>query len=191
MCNSNQANTPRTAAVLGSTGSVGLQALDVLGKTDCRIVLLSAGSNVGLLAEQARQYRPKICTVDSAEAAQSLRLELAGEDIRVYGGEDAVCRALEECGAELIIHSIAGLAGLPAALAAAKTGARIGMANKEAIIAAGDRIYDALRASGGEMIPVDSEHSAIFQCLCAQNAASAGGTGDTSLVRRLILTASG
>ena len=182
---------PLKAAVLGSTGSVGTQALDVMEQLGCRIVLLSASGNVKILAEQARKYRPQICTMDSENAAEQLRLALAGENIRVYGGPDAVCRAVEECGAELIIHSIAGLAGLPAALAAASTGARIGMANKEAIIAAGDKIFDALRRSGGEMIPVDSEHSAIFQCLCAAGAASSRGDGNSALVKRILLTASG
>ncbi len=186
----NQQN-PLKAAILGSTGSVGTQALDVMEQLGCRIVLLSASGNGKVLAEQARRYRPQICTLDSENAAEQLRLALAGENIRVYGGPDAVCRAVEECGADLIIHSIAGLAGLPAALAAASTGARIGMANKEAIIAAGDRIYDALRRSGGEMIPVDSEHSAIFQCLCAAGAASPRGDGSSALVKRILLTASG
>lgn len=179
------------AAVLGSTGSVGTQALDVMEQLGCRVVMLSASNNAEALAQQARKYRPLICTMDSQIAADSLRLMLAGENIRVYGGKDAVCQAVRECGADFILHSIAGLAGLPSALAAAQTGARIGMANKEAIIAAGDRIYEALRQSGGEMIPVDSEHSAIFQCLCAAGAASPRGEGDHALVKRILLTASG
>ena len=182
---------PLKAAILGCTGSVGLQALEVMEQLGCRIVMLSASRNAELVARQARKYRPRICTMDSQIAADSLRLMLAGEDIRIYGGRDAVCRALAECGADLIIHSIAGLAGLPSALAAAATGARVGMANKEAIIAAGGRIYAALQKSGGEMIPVDSEHSAIFQCLTAAGAASPSGIADNALVRRILLTASG
>lgn len=182
---------PLTAAVLGCTGSVGLQALDVMEQLGVRVVMLSAAQNVEKMAELARRHRPRICTMDSTAAAEELRLALAGEDIQIYGGADAVCHALFECGADFILHSIAGLAGLPAALAAAKTGARIGMANKEAIIAAGDRIYETLRQSGGEMIPVDSEHSAIFQCLTAAGAASPCGMADTALVRRILLTASG
>ena len=179
------------AAVLGSTGSVGMQALEVLSQSRCRIVLLSAAHNAVLLAEQARRFHPLICTLDSETDATSLRLLLAGEEIRVYGGPDAVCRALSECGADFILHSIAGLAGLPAALAVARTGARIGMANKEAIVAAGPLVREALRVSGGELIPVDSEHSAIFQCLCTGGAASARGDGDVSRIRRILLTASG
>ena len=182
---------PLKAAVLGSTGSVGTQALEVMEQLGCRVVLLSASENVEAIAAQARHFRPLICTMDSERAADQLRLALAGENVRVYGGTEAVCCALEECGADVVIHSIAGLAGLPAALTAASTGARIGMANKEAIIAASDRIYAELRRSGGEMIPVDSEHSAIFQCLCASGAASPRGDGNASLVKRILLTASG
>lgn len=182
---------PFCAAVLGSTGSVGLQALDVLSALDCRIVCLAASQNAEMLAEQARRFHPLICTLESEEAAASLRLLLAGENVRVYGGADAVCRAIEECGADLIVHAIAGLSGLPAAITAAGTGARLGMANKEAIIAAGDLVAAELCRSGGELIPVDSEHSAIFQCLAASNAASPQMNGDASLVRRILLTASG
>ena len=160
-----QSEYPVRVAILGSTGSVGMQALDALSRMGCRIVMLSAGRNVELLAQQARLLKPEICTVDGEKEAEQLRLLLAGEPVRIYGGKDAAERAVAECRADVIIHSIAGLAGLPTALAAAKTGARIGMANKEAIIAAGDIIFETLRKSGGEMIPVDSEHSAIFQCL--------------------------
>ncbi len=178
-------------AVLGSTGSIGTQTLDALSRMNCRFVLLSAGRNAEAAARQARLYAPRIVTMEDEDAAASLRLLLAGEDIVVYGGRDAVLRGLEVCGADFVLHSIAGLAGLPSALAAAKLGVRIGMANKEAVIAAGDTIFRALRASGGELIPVDSEHSAIFQCLHAAGAASVRGETDISAVRRILLTASG
>ncbi len=185
------AEKPLRVAILGSTGSVGKQAIDALSTMGCRIVLLAAGRDAKTVAEQARLYHPEICTMNDANAAAELRLALAGQDIRVYGGADAVCRGIEECEADLILHSIAGLAGLPAAITAAKTGARIGMANKEAIIVAGDWIYDALWKSGGQLIPVDSEHSAIFQCLAASGAAQPGDRGGSSIVRRILLTASG
>lgn len=182
---------PVRVAILGSTGSVGVQAVDALSGMGCDIVLLSAGRNTKLLAEQARAVRPAVCTVDNETDAARLRIDLADEDIKVCGGKAALEEAVLSCGADVIIHSIAGLAGLPSALTAARTGARIGMANKEAIIAAGDKIYDALRQSGGELIPVDSEHSAIFQCLAASRAASGTGDGDPSVIRRILLTASG
>lgn len=184
-------DNPLRVAILGSTGSVGKQAIDALTAMGCRIVMLSAGRDAKTVAEQARLYKPAICTMDSESAADDLRLALGGENISVYGGPDAVCRGIEECGAELIIHSIAGLAGLPSAIAAAKTGARIGMANKEAIITAGDWIYDELQKSGGQLIPVDSEHSAIFQCLAASGAARTDGCDGSSIVKRILLTASG
>lgn len=182
---------PVRVAILGSTGSVGMQAVDALSGMGCDIVLLSAGRNTKLLAAQARAVKPAVCTVESESDAAHLRVDLAGENIKVYGGENAVEEAILASGADVIVHAIAGLAGLPAALTAARTGARIGMANKEAIIAAGDKIYETLRASGGELIPVDSEHSAIFQCLAASRAASATGDGDPSVIRRILLTASG
>ena len=122
------AENPLRVAILGSTGSVGKQAIDALTTMGCRIVMLAAGRDAKTVAEQARLYKPAICTMDSEAAAADLRLALAGENISVYGGTDAVCRGIAECGADLIIHSIAGLAGLPSAIAAAKTGARIGMA---------------------------------------------------------------
>ena len=185
------AENPLRVAILGSTGSVGKQAIDALTTMGCRIVMLAAGRDAKTVAEQARLYKPAICTMDSEAAAADLRLALAGENISVYGGTDAVCRGIAECGADLIIHSIAGLAGLPSAIAAAKTGARIGMANKEAIITAGNWIYDELKKSGGQLIPVDSEHSAIFQCLAASGAARAEGCDGSSIVKRILLTASG
>jgi len=183
--------TPIRAAVLGSTGSVGIQTLDVMKQLHCRVVLLSAGRNVELAAEQAREFRPYVCTMETEEAASALKLALAGENIRVYGGKDAVCKAVRECEADVILHSIAGLAGLPSALAAVETGTRVGIANKEAIIAAGDRIFNILRKSGGEMIPVDSEHSAIFQCLVSSGKKTEHGESCNDLIRRILLTASG
>ena len=185
------AENPLRVAILGSTGSVGKQAIDALTTMGCRIVMLAAGRDAKTVAQQARLYKPAICTMDSEAAAAELRLALAGENVSVYGGTDAVCRGIAECGADLIIHSIAGLAGLPSAIAAAKTGARIGMANKEAIITAGNWIYDELKKSGGQLIPVDSEHSAIFQCLAASGAARADGCDGSSIVKRILLTASG
>ena len=184
-------DAPVRVAVLGSTGSVGTQAIDALSRMDVRIVMLSTGRNVDLIAEQARTVKPEICTVESEEAASQLRLALAGEHVKIYGGADAAERAIAECRADVIVHSIAGLAGLPTALAAAKTGARVGMANKEAIIAAGDMIYRELRRAGGQLVPIDSEHSAIFQCLSASRAASVSGDGDPSVIKRILLTASG
>ena len=180
-----------TAAVLGSTGSVGCQAIDALGELGVKINMLSAGTNAARLIEQARLVRPEIIATPSEDCAREVKLALSDMDVTVLGGENAVCDAIKMCGADLIVHSIAGLAGLPAALCAADTGARIAMANKEALISAGHLIYEKLAKSGGELIPVDSEHSAIFQCLSAQRAERTSTQADSSKVRRIILTASG
>ena len=180
----------RTAAVLGSTGSVGTQAIDALTRLGVKIELLTAGRNVELVARQAIECGVKAVAVPSASDGERLRA-LLPESIKVFAGKDAVCDSVKECGCDLIVHSISGMAGIPAALAAADTGARIAMANKEALISLGHRIYERLARSGGELIPVDSEHSAIFQCLCAAGAADPKGPADSSRVRRILLTASG
>ena len=119
------AEKPLRVAILGSTGSVGKQAIDALSAMGCKIVMLAAGRDAKTVAEQARLYQAEICTMDSESAAAELRLALAGRDVRVYGGADAVCRGIEECQADLILHSIAGLSGLPAAMAAANIPTRL------------------------------------------------------------------
>ncbi len=178
-------------AILGSTGSVGTQAIDALSQFGAEITMLAAGRNFERLLEQTLTVKPRIVATSDEECAEKLRKALKDTDVKIYSGEDAVCKAIYDCKASLIVHSISGMAGLPAALAAAETGARIAMANKEALIAAGHLIYDRLQKSGGELIPVDSEHSAIFQCLCAQGAAHPSRQADSSRVRRILLTASG
>lgn len=178
----------RTAAVLGATGSVGIQAVDALTALGVRITLITAGNNIDELVRQAQICDPEMVAVPNSADAEKLKTRLS---CKVYGGENAVFDALRECGADLIVHAISGMAGIPYALCAAETGARIAMANKEAIISAGHLIYDGLAKSGGELIPVDSEHSAIFQCLTAQGAARLSSPADPSSVRRILLTASG
>ena len=180
----------RTAAVLGSTGSVGTQAIDALSRLGVKITLLTAGRNVDLLASQAVECGALSVAVPDCGDGEKLR-SILPEGIKVYAGENAVCDAVKECNCDLIVHSISGMAGIPAALAAADTGARIAMANKEALISLGHLIYDRLAVSGGELIPVDSEHSAIFQCLCSSGAADPKAPADSSQVRRILLTASG
>lgn len=178
-------------AILGSTGSVGTQAIDALTELGANITMLAAGKSFDKLLEQAKLCNPEIVATSDEACGEKLRAVLSDTNIKIYSGKDAICRAIYDCGASLIVHSISGMAGLPAALAAAETGARIAMANKEALIAAGHLIYDRLEKSGGELIPVDSEHSAIFQCLCAQGAAHPSRQADSSRVRRIVLTASG
>ncbi len=182
--------TKRSAAVLGSTGSVGTQAIDALTRLGVKIDLLTAGRNIDLVAKQAIECGVRAVAVPDGSDGEKLRTMLP-DSIKVYAGESAVCDSIRECGCDLIVHAISGMAGIPAALAAADTGARIAMANKEALISLGHLIYERLAISGGELIPVDSEHSAIFQCLTASGAANPKTPADSSRIRRILLTASG
>ena len=172
--------------ILGSTGSVGTQAVCVAREMGVKINVLAAGRNYKLLAEQAEELSPAALAVSDDETAVKLR-ELTGGKYEIIVGADALESAILNTHHDVIIHSIAGLEGTRSAIAAAKTGAKIGMANKEAIIAAGALINRELALSGGVMVPVDSEHSAIFQCLrCGSADAAAPDT-----VSRILLTASG
>ena len=185
-----KAYSERRAAVLGSTGSVGTQAIDALTRLGTKIDLLTAGRNVDLVARQAIECDVRAVAVPDEGDGERLR-SLLPDTIKVYAGGNAVCDSIKECGCDLIVHSISGMAGIPAALAAADTGARIAMANKEALISLGHLIYERLEKSGGELIPVDSEHSAIFQCLSASGCADPKAPADSSKIRRILLTASG
>ncbi len=181
----------KNVAVLGSTGSVGRQAIDSIESSGMNIVLLTGGRNIALLAEQVRKTHAPVCAVPDVELASDLRVLLSDTEVRVYGGPDAVCKCVEECGADVFVHSISGMAGIPSALAASKSGGRLAIANKESIISVGGIIFDNVRNCGGELIPVDSEHSAIFQCLLTSGAIDARGYAAPDMVKRILLTASG
>lgn len=172
-------------SILGSTGSVGTQAVCVARELGVSVTLLAAGRNVGLLAEQAELLNPRVLSVADRESAEKLR-ELTDGRFEIIYGADVLEEAVSSTEDDVVVHSIAGLEGTRYALAAAKRGVRLAMANKEAIIAAGDLIRASLEASGGVLIPVDSEHSAIFQCL-----ATGGGRAEPQTVKRILLTASG
>lgn len=179
----------KTLTVLGATGSVGIQACDVAASLGWPVKMLCAGKNYAKMAQLARMLSPEICIMEDESAAAALRELLAGTGIAVDFGDEAILSYLRTSPADVTVHAIAGLAGTAAALAAASTPTRIAMANKEAVIAAGELIRDRLRLSGGEMIPVDSEHSAIFQCLTTEGAPTLFSASDR--VSRIILTASG
>jgi len=169
-------------AILGSTGSVGTQTIDVVRNMELSVSLLTAWNNPDLLAEQILQVHPDTVFVKNKEAADHLQ-EILGVDCpRCIWSQNELLDAVRTTDADCIIHAIAGLAGIPAALAAADSGKRVAMANKEAVIVLGDVLREHVRLSGGELIPVDSEHSAIFQCLQAS-------PGEK--IRRILLTASG
>ena len=176
---------PQTVAILGSTGSVGTQTIDIVRELGLSVDMLTAGENTTLLAEQIREFSPRLVAVGSKSAATRLTEELCESKTKapeIIFSADEIYDAVEHTPADMIFHSVAGLSGIGYALAAAKSGKRVGMANKEAIIAAGDLIFDLMNARGGEMIPVDSEHSAIYRCLEGR---------DPSDIKKIILTASG
>ena len=170
-------------SVLGSTGSVGANTLDLFEKAgaEVEIIALAAGRNADKLAEQALRWRPQIAVLEDESALPRLRELLAGSGIETAAGSAAVTEAATR-EAQWVMSAIVGFAGLAPTLAAARTGAVIALANKESLICAGPELLRAAKRAGGTVIPVDSEHSAIFQVFEPQNAAQ---------VSRLILTASG
>lgn len=173
---------PAAVAVLGSTGSVGRQTLEVAAHHGIRVDLLTARRDVATMEAQARAFLPTTVVMADEGAAGELRTRLADTPIRVLGGADAILHAIAESTAEVFLNAIVGEAGLLPTLAVIDTGRRLALANKESLVVAGELVMHHLRERGGELLPVDSEHSAIFQCL-------SGGTH--SEVKRLLLTASG
>lgn len=169
--------------ILGSTGSIGRQTLDVVRHLPIRITALTAGSNVELMAQQCRQFRPKLAVMATEESATALRNQLDGQPVEILWGDDGLLRAARHPEADTVVTSVVGMLGLRPTLAAIREGKRIGLANKETMVCAGKLVLSEAKKYGAEIIPVDSEHSAIFQCL--------SGCRDRSQVRRLILTCSG
>lgn len=168
--------------VLGSTGSVGRQALDVCHRFGVRVDALTGGKNTAELEKQIRRFNPRVCAMAEADAARDLAVRVQDMRTKIYAGDAGILRVIDETDAKTAVNSILGLAGLAPTLAAAGRGMRIATANKESIVAAGNLVDAAVKAGGAELIPVDSEHSAIFQCL------HCGTHGE---VKRLLLTASG
>ena len=169
--------------ILGSTGSIGTQALDVARKRGIKITALTANSNAGLLEKQAREFEPvKVALLDE-QAAADLRVRLADTDVKVLSGIGGICECAREESADTVLNSIVGMAGLVPTLDAIDEGKNLALANKETLVAGGQLVMNAARKKGVNIYPVDSEHSAIFQCLkCApQNRA----------LKRILLTASG
>lgn len=170
-------------AVLGSTGSIGRQTLDVVRHLPVEVVALTAGTNVERMAEQCIEFRPKLAVMATEEAADALKTRLSGQNICVKSGMDGLLEAATLPEADTVITAVVGMLGLRPTLVALESGKRIGLANKETMVCAGELVMQTARQHGGEIIPVDSEHSAIFQCLM--------GCRDRKVVRRLILTCSG
>ena len=178
-------------AVLGSTGSIGVSTLDVLGRHPDRfeVTALAAASNDRRLLEQCLAHRPRVAVLQSPEAARRLEaaLHAAGAPVAVACGPEA----LRECAAapdvDAVMAAIVGAAGLPSTLAAARSGKRVLLANKESLVVAGPLLIESAQAGGATLIPIDSEHNAIFQCLPSGGETGQPGRG----VRRILLTASG
>ncbi len=174
-------------AILGSTGSIGTQTLEVvraLGTISVRA--LGAGRNIDLLEKQIREFRPAFACVADERLAAELKTKVADTETEVLAGEKGMEFLAEEPGSDTVVAAIVGFAGLIPALAAVRAGKRLALANKETLVAAGDLVRAELKKSGGEMIPVDSEHSAIFQCLEAISTPRRPAE-----LKRILLTASG
>ena len=173
----------KNISVLGSTGSIGTQTLDVADKLGLRVSALAAAKNIELLEQQARKYNPKLAVVFDEQKAEELKIALADTDIKVLGGMDGLIEAARLPQADLVVNSVVGMVGLQPTIAAAQAKKDIALANKETLVAGGDLVTDAVRENGVKLLPVDSEHSAIFQCL--------QGIPDKKVIKKLILTASG
>ena len=173
----------KTISILGATGSIGRQTLDVAEQLGLRVAALTANSNAERLEAQARKFRPRLAVLTDEAAAKDLAVRLADTDIRVLGGPEALLEAAACPETDTVVTAVVGMVGLKPTLAAIREKKRIALANKETLVCAGQLVMDAADTYGAEIVPVDSEHSAIFQCL--------QGCRDRGEVRRLLLTCSG
>lgn len=155
----------KTISVLGSTGSIGRQTLDVADRLGCRVAALTAHDNVDLLEAQVRRYKPDLAVLYSPAAAETLRVRLRDTGTRVASGMEGLVAAAEAECADTVVTAVVGTVGLRPTLAAIGMGKRIALANKETLVCAGSLVMAAAKRYGAEILPVDSEHSAIFQCL--------------------------
>ena len=174
----------KCVSILGSTGSIGRQSLDIISRLpEVKVAALTAGSSVELMAEQCRAFQPSLAVMATKEAADRLREQIADLPTKISWGEEGLIEAASMEEADCVITAVVGMVGLKPTLAAIRAGKRIGLANKETLVCAGELVMAEAEKYGVEIIPVDSEHSAIFQCLM--------GNGDKRQIKRLILTCSG
>lgn len=169
-------------SILGATGSIGTQTIDILSSIDAEVVALTTNRNIKLLEQQARALHPKLCVAFDEAAAKQLKIALADTDIAVLTGMDGLVAAATHPDCDTVVTAVVGMVGLLPTLAAIDAGKDIALANKETLVCAGQLVMDAARRKGVHILPVDSEHSAIFQCIqaCQGNA-----------LDKIILTASG
>ena len=168
-------------AILGSTGSIGVQALEAAERNGIKITALAAGRNIKMLEEQARRYKPETAAVFDEAAAKDLAVRLADTGIKVLSGEEGVCEAARSS-CDTVLNAIVGIAGLVPTLSAIDAGKTVALANKETLVAGGEIVNRRIKENGVRLLPVDSEHSAIFQSL--------QGVPEGSL-KKILLTASG
>ena len=174
----------KCVSILGSTGSIGRQSLDIISRLpEIKVAALTAGTSVERMAEQCREFRPQLAVMATEAAAKELASQISDLPIRVNWGQEGLLEAASLPGADCVITAVVGMVGLKPTLAAIRAGKRIGLANKETLVCAGELVMAEAEKYHAEIIPVDSEHSAIFQCLM--------GCGDKKEVKRLILTCSG
>lgn len=175
---------PERIALLGSTGSIGSQALDIISRFPEEFVVevLVAGNNIDLLTQQARRFQPDAVVIGNVEHYKQLKVNLRDTNIKVFAGNEAIEQVVTSSTVDVVIASIVGYSGLRPTIAAIKAGKKIALANKETLVVAGEIISKLVRESGSRIIPVDSEHSAIFQCLV-------GESGNP--IEKITLTASG
>ena len=172
----------KTIAILGATGSVGTQALSVARERGYKVDYMTAGNNSAALEVYAREFSPRFVAMASEAAANDLRVRLRDTDIKVFSGENGIIEGIEKTDAQTVVNSIIGEAGLLPTLSVIDSGKRLALANKESLVIAGDIVMKRAREKGVEILPVDSEHSAIFQSLFS---------GKREEIKRIILTASG
>jgi 1-deoxy-D-xylulose-5-phosphate reductoisomerase len=182
--NNQQENRPRRIAVLGSTGSMGTQALEVIALHPelLQLEIIAANSSADILIQQAKQYHPNIVVVVQEEAYRKVKEALADEDVKVFCGEESLCDVCEMDCVDIVLSCIVGIAGLKPAFRTVSCGTPLAIANKETLVVAGELIMRTAKEHNAPVIPVDSEHSAIFQCLAGEH---------FNPVEKLIITASG
>ena len=174
----------KCVSILGSTGSIGRQSLDIISRLpEVRVAALTAGTSVERMAQQCRQFHPELAVMATREAAEKLSAEIKDLPIRVSWGEEGLIEAATIPAADCVITAVVGMVGLKPTLAAIREKKRIGLANKETLVCAGEIVMAEAEKYGAQIVPVDSEHSAIFQCLM--------GSNHKREVKRLILTCSG
>ncbi len=173
----------KCVSILGSTGSIGRQSLDIIENLNIPVCALTAGTNVERMAQQCRKYRPQLAVMSTQEAAFQLQEMIKDIPTQVLWGEEGLIHAATMDEADCVITAVVGMVGLKPTLAAIRAKKRIGLANKETLVCAGELVMAEAKKCGVEIIPVDSEHSAIFQCLM--------GNHDARQIKRLILTCSG